>query len=693
MSKDDDIVHLLLLCETQNDGEHLVSLLRNAGFATRAHHVAGADDLNSAVAEKSWDLFLTRPEANGVSADAALDVVRKSGRDVPVIILADDNESETVTTGLRNGARDVVPNGEEERLILVVRRELACHTERKRRALAEQSLDETDKRCQLLLHSSREAIAYVHEGMHIYANEAYQEMFGYEDPEELECTPLVDLVNEGLDTLKARLKKVGSGESSEEEFDCGGTRADDSNFKMRVFLSPARYDGEACIQILIRTVTVDEAALAEKLREISSHDQLTGLHNRPYFLEQLKSTVEASAKGGGNKSLFYISLDQFDTVRTEIGIAGSDKVLTDFATLLTKKSGKSDTVARFADDVFTLISSIEDGEAAQEWGESLRADIEGHLFEVDKRTVQLTASIGIAAIDKFCPSANDAVTRAHTACERVRGTDKKGNGVSFYDPAKEGAGGSVSAVEKLQRAIEGERFKIMFQPIINLRGEGGENYEATMRMLDEESEEELPPGQFLEIAAEAGLGDKVDRWATLNCIKTLAGHRAKGHSTTLFINLTHASLTDPKFAEWVGVAIKSAKLPAGSVVFQFKESEVASYLKQAKETIEVLQGFGCRVCVKNFGGSENSNNILKHIDFTYAKVDGSYTKALDTDEGKDRLKELVSGLREAEKTIIVPMVENANVISMLWQTGVNYIQGYYLQAPSTEMDFNFESEE
>ncbi len=693
MSKDDDIVHLLLLCETQNDGEHLVSLLRNAGFATRAHHVAGTDDLNSAVAEKSWDLFLTRPEANGVSADAALDVVRKSGRDVPVIILADDNESETVTTGLRNGARDVVPNGEEERLILVVRRELACHTERKRRALAEQSLDETDKRCQLLLHSSREAIAYVHEGMHIYANEAYQEMFGYEDPEELECTPLVDLVNEGLDTLKARLKKVGSGESSEEEFDCGGTRADDSNFKMRVFLSPARYDGEACIQILIRTVTVDEAALAEKLREISSHDQLTGLHNRPYFLEQLKSTVEASAKGGGNKSLFYISLDQFDTVRTEIGIAGSDKVLTDFATLLTKKSSKSDTVARFADDVFTLISSIDDGEAAQEWGESLRADIEGHLFEVDKRTVQLTASIGIAAIDKFCPSANDAVTRAHTACERVRGTDKKGNGVSFYDPAKEGAGGSVSAVEKLQRAIEGERFKIMFQPIINLRGEGGENYEATMRMLDEESEEELPPGQFLEIAAETGLGDKVDRWATLNCIKTLAGHRAKGHSTTLFINLTHASLTDPKFAEWVGVAIKSAKLPAGSVVFQFKESEVASYLKQAKETIEVLQGFGCRVCVKNFGGSENSNNILKHIDFTYAKVDGSYTKALDTDEGKDRLKELVSGLREAEKTIIVPMVENANVISMLWQTGVNYIQGYYLQAPSTEMDFNFESEE
>ncbi len=85
------------------------------------------------------------------------------------------------------GAQDALPQGEDERLMRVAERELANLEERRARRAAEVALHEAEKRCQLLLDSSVDAIAYAHDGMHIYANRAYLELFGYADADELEA--------------------------------------------------------------------------------------------------------------------------------------------------------------------------------------------------------------------------------------------------------------------------------------------------------------------------------------------------------------------------------------------------------------------------------------------------------------------------------------------------------------------------
>ncbi len=694
MSKEDDIVRLLLLTESQNEGEQLVSLLRNRGYATRAHHISSNEDLETNLQEKDWDLLLAQQEAHGMTAAGVIASIRKSEKTFPLIIIAPAADSETVTAGLEMGASDVVPAGEDQRLGLVIARELASLSERKKRVRAENALEETDKRCQLLLHSSRDAISYVHDGMHIYANETYMEMFGYDDPEELECTPLVDMITaDSLAELKERLKKVSSGGSAEEEFECECTTADSTTFKGRMFLSPARYDGESCTQVLIRTASVDSAEFEERLKEATSHDQLTGLYNRPHFTAQIETAVAEAKAGSGDRALLYIGIDHFDKTRAEIGMAGGDRILKQVADILTKLCGNNQLVSRFADDVFTALVDVQDSNQAVELGTSIQKTIAEHLFDVQEKTARATATVGISIIDKLTPTANEAITRAHSAVEKVRDSESGGNGVHLYDPARDGgSGGSVSQVEKLQRAVEGERFKVMFQPVISLMGETEELYEATMRMLEEDSDDELPPGKFLEIAAEAGLGAQIDRWATLNCIKTLAGHRAKGHETMLFINLTHASVTDPSFTAWVGKAVKAAKLPPESLVFQYRELEVVNYLKKAKESLNQLRELGCRICLKHFQGTDTSFDLFNHFGVDFVKVDGMFTRAMEKSEGKDEMRELIKRLQEAEKTVIVPMVENANMIPTLFSAGVKFIQGYYFQAPMPSMDFNFAGE-
>ncbi len=186
-------IRLLILEDSQNEAERLVSLFRNAGHATRVHRLTSPEDLAETL-QQSWDLLIAAPTSECLEPGEALATLRRQSRDIPFIQLVADNSSDAITDALMLGAQDALPQGEDERLVLVANRELAGLAERRARRAAELALREAEKRCQLLLDSSVDAITYVHDGMHIYANRSYMALFGYEDAEELEGLPVIDLI-------------------------------------------------------------------------------------------------------------------------------------------------------------------------------------------------------------------------------------------------------------------------------------------------------------------------------------------------------------------------------------------------------------------------------------------------------------------------------------------------------------------
>ncbi len=171
-------VRLLILEESENRAEEIVVLLRTAGLATRAHRIESSADLSKKLKEQSWDLLLACNEANGLTSEEAIKQVSSLEKDVPVILLADNRELESITDGMKLGAKDVALEDDDERLLLIVERELGNLDVRRQMGKAEAERRDTDVRNQLLLNSSAAAIGYVHEGMHIYTNKAYIELFG-----------------------------------------------------------------------------------------------------------------------------------------------------------------------------------------------------------------------------------------------------------------------------------------------------------------------------------------------------------------------------------------------------------------------------------------------------------------------------------------------------------------------------------
>lgn len=324
-------IRLLILEDSQNEAERLVSLFRNAGQATRVHRLTSSDDLAEAL-KQTWDLLINAPQSENLDPSEAISAIRRQAKDIPILQLTAGNDAEAITEALMLGAQDALPQGEDEWLLLVANRELANLEERRARRSAEVALREAEKRCQLLLDSSVDAIAYVHDGMHIYANRAYLELFGYDDVEDLEGMPMIDLIS-GTDQsrFKTFLKNYQSMEGSA-ELACGGVRADGDTLKTRMHFSPAAYDGEPCIQVVIRAE--NDSAELQKLREISSQDPVTGLLNRNSFLEVIDAAVERAINAGQPASLAYIRVDRFAALQADIGLTDSDQLLNQLATLL-----------------------------------------------------------------------------------------------------------------------------------------------------------------------------------------------------------------------------------------------------------------------------------------------------------------------------------------------------------------------
>src|SRR5690606_12301721 len=278
---------------------------------------------------------------------------------------------------------------------------------------------------------------------------------------------------------------------------CTARRSDDNELSVTMSVSAATYDSEVCTQIVLQPEHSD-AELEEKLKQISSQDLLTGLYNRQYLMDALAQTIANAGKHNESGALAYIALDNFLSMKSQVGISGADLLLGDLATLLKENTGEEMTLARLSDDAFCLMCLPCDDKTMEKLCEKVRKAVEDHLFDINGRTVPLTVSIGVAAITENSPKAEELLGRAHTASAEVKKQPghEAGNGIVVYNPATYDSVYEFHSVEEILVSRYDDHFVLLFLLPINLRGSVDELVAAFVRLLHEDHEE-LPLEDFL----------------------------------------------------------------------------------------------------------------------------------------------------------------------------------------------------
>ncbi|MCZ6710985.1 MAG: response regulator, partial [Gammaproteobacteria bacterium] len=241
-------VRLLIAENSENAAHEFDSLLRDAGISTRAKIIELAmatDELDEA------DMLLVNTALPEL--ESMLPRLRAKAPHVPIILINAEGSNLTVTRGMQLGAVDVVSKSDPERLVLVVKRELEHVCQSNRLIQTRRALSEAEQRCQLLLQSSKAAIAYVHEGMHIYANDGYLNLFGFEDADELLGLPLMDLMDADSASALKLVLKVFRQDEEECVLNFSGQSIKGDSVSGNMTLAAAEYEGEHCIQVTMRT--------------------------------------------------------------------------------------------------------------------------------------------------------------------------------------------------------------------------------------------------------------------------------------------------------------------------------------------------------------------------------------------------------------------------------------------------------
>jgi diguanylate cyclase (GGDEF)-like protein/PAS domain S-box-containing protein len=595
---------------------------------------------------------------------------------------------------LKLGACDVVPEDESNLLSMVIERELYNLNNRRTLRMTQVKLRDAEKRSQGLLESSKDAITYIQDGMHIYANQSYLDLFGYDNVDDLEGMPVMDMVaTSDQENLKQSLKSFLT-TGGHVDLKYSGLKTDKSNFPITMSLSSAIYADESCTQIVIRAKS-NNSDLETKLKEIRNRDLLTGLYNKPYFMNSLASAVDRAVLKGNNSAALYINLDKYGKVKSQVGINNTDIVLCSVANYLKSAVNKEDTLARIGEDVFAWIRPNINAEEALIAAEKFRNGIEHLVIDANSQTVTITASIGIALINDSCSDPRDILQRSHQASDSVRYDTghEKGNATHLFVAEEIAPDNSANGIEKqVLAALKEGTFNLLFQPLINLKGDEQEHYETLFRMPQSDGKE-VSADVLNGLNISGDLKRKIDRWVILHATKLLSEHRQKNLKTRLFVNLSAASLMDETLVSWIGVALNAAKLNKDSVIFQFNEEDATKFLAQAREFTANLRTHNYACSLSRFGCSLKPFQTLKHLTLDYVKVDGSFTHELNKPESLATLKTILAGLHEQELRTIVPLVESASAVASLWQLGTHFIQGYYVQAPQAEMSYNFSDDD
>ncbi|WP_454831429.1 EAL domain-containing protein [Pseudoxanthomonas wuyuanensis] len=685
----DTTLRLTIIDDSGEDAEAVVSALRNGGIAVRPLRPLDTDELAHAVKTQPMDLVLAARSARTIPLATVLAQVDASGKDIPIIVMSETINEADLIGDLASGARAIALRGHNDHLLNVLRTEWSDLDARRALRRLEGQLRETERRCDALIASSRDPIAYIHEGMHIRANEAYLEMFGYESFDEIEGLSLLDLVApQYVNDFKALLKQLGKGEAPPPRFELEARSLDGDQFPATLEFATATYEGEPCVQVVFRRREEFDPELAREVEDLRQRDLVTGLLNRPTFLRGLEDSVSQVARGESQFALLLVEPDHYQRLLQDIGIDSADNFAAALAARLTEKLPAGTISARFGERTFAVLLRG-DHKDTTVLAEKLRAAFASHVVNVGDRSVSVTCSIGGVQIGEKIASVGQVLTRATDSLQAA--TNLGGNRFEIFDP------GAVDRAEeeriqnwivRLQKALTNGSFLLHYQPVVSLQGETGEVYEALLRL--DSGGELVTPQSFIGIAEEHNLLGAIDRWVVNRAIEVLAERKSKGQPTRLIVKVSPASFADAQLLQLIAKQLAAHDVPGDSLWLETPEAKVFTHLRQAQAFQTGASKLGCKVGLEQFGAGLDSFQLLSHFEPTFLKIDRVFTEEMQkVPEHQQKIREIAERAQALGIITIAEHVQDAATMSFLFTAAVDYVEGNFLATPGPLMNYDF----
>ena len=671
-------IPLIVLTRHQDNVEALNSTLRNAGLAAHCSWIRELNDLGDALAQINPHLLVAFVGPDASDTAKVMSVATQFGNGTPVIIARDQVDEDIMAAAMQQGARDVVTLRNPVRLQAVVSREVEAH--RQARSLNNTLHSAREYRAQLksFMAGSADAIAYVQEGILVDANPAWIELYGHAAADMMIGMPLMDIFDPSAHTaIKGALVACMQGKWSDHSLRAAALLNDGSSVPLDIELTIAEFDGDPAVRLCVPSQKKDAGNLDEQLTDALEHDAATGTLQRKFFVQWLKESLAHPIKAGV-RHLVSIQPDRLDALADDVGPLSFEEFIGQFAGIINEVRQPNDLVGRFGDGNFMLLMERGTTRDIETWARQLIQKVATQVLRVGDKQISCTCTVGIGMIDPRQPDAAASINDAIAA--RLNGHEAGGNRVHLIDHLEEDTRQQAADeiwVKRIKAALMENRFRLMQQPVASLLGGERGMYDVLVRMIDEQGQEVLP-GEFIAAAERNDLMKNIDRWI-IGAAMSVCGSRKIDR---LFVRLSKDSMRDKSLLQWLANQLKATRIDPSHIVFQISEQNATEYLADTAELAAGLRKAGFQFAIEHFGTGRDPQRLLAHLPLNFVKIDGTLMQGLAVDQGQQqKVRDFVDQARGRSISTIAERVEDANTMAVLWQLGIEFIQGYFVNEP------------
>jgi diguanylate cyclase (GGDEF)-like protein len=434
--------------------------------------------------------------------------------------------------------------------------------------------------------------------------------------------------------------------------------------------------------VAVAAVVAERRRFETRLLHLADHDALTTLLTRRRLQEELGLQLAQASRYGTRGAVLFLDLDDFKAVNDAFGHRAGDQVLAELARWLRGRLRTSDIVARMGGDEFAILLPHTDGVRAQALAAQLLTTIRSHSIDLGGRPVGISATIGMALFPDHGASVEEILARADHAM--YEGKRMGGSLCRVYSPDEEWRRtieGSFGGEEDLRKALDGGRFVLHGQPILDLRRNQIGQYELLLRMVGEKGGF-LPPSAFLGTAERSGLLQTIERWVVGQAIDLLARDGDGRHEYPLSVNVSGKAFSDPELLPLMERELGAKQVDPARLVIELPETAAIADMHQAREFAFAAKRLGCRLALDDFGVGFSSLQHLKELPVDYLKIDGSFVRdMLHNPVDQHLVKAMVEVARALDKKTIAEFVGDEQTLQLIRNWGLDFAQGYHVGRP------------
>lgn len=431
----------------------------------------------------------------------------------------------------------------------------------------------------------------------------------------------------------------------------------------------------------------------EQLAYKSSHDELTGLFNRKECDRILAKAITQAQHGNSTHYLIYCDIDKFSLANDLYGHVAGDQLLTEISKLIVAATPEETVIARMAGNEFVILLEDTDSESCHKTAENIRHSISDHDFEWQEHIFQLTASVGISSINEYTSNVVDLLRNVITASKSAK--ESGGNRICDVDQNATDISHRqvlLSWIDKLNDGLHSDHLALRAQKIVACDPDNTNSHYEILLGIKNEDGSLGPPMEFIETAEHYNRMQRVDRWVIENSFawlqKQLKANKPLPH---LSINLSANSINDEQLADFLIEKFRVYQIPSNHICFEITETATIANIATAADFIREIKKIGCKFSLDDFGSGNASYQYLKNLPVDFIKIDGEFVKDIHNNKNDYALVKSIKEIANLMgKWTIAEYAENDEIIAILKEIGVDYLQGYGIHMPTPLEEINLD---